>query len=107
MSPRILIVDDDPTPRRLLEILVNRFGYSAETVASGAAALERIAAPQEPRVDLIILDLVMPELDGMGVLAQMRADNLKTPVIAMTGHGAIETVTAAMRAGAIDFVLKP
>lgn len=107
MSPRILIIDDDPTPRRLLEILVNRFGYAAETAASGAAALERMSTVQAPSVDLVILDLVMPDLDGMAVLARMRADGVTIPVIVMTNHGSIEAVTAAMRAGAIDFVLKP
>lgn len=107
MSPRILIVDDDPTPRRMLEILVNRFGYAAETVAGGAAALERIADPQEPPVDLMILDLAMPDPDGLAVLAQMRAENITLPVIAMTGHGQVQQASAAMRAGAVDFVLKP
>ena len=72
MSPRILIVDDDPAQRRLLEILVHRFGYAAETAAGGALALDRIAAPLEPPVDLMLLDLVMPGIDGMAVLQRMR-----------------------------------
>jgi DNA-binding NtrC family response regulator len=107
MSPKILIVDDDPVQCRLLEVLVHRFGYSVETAASGAAALERIADPLAPRVDLMILGLVMPGLDGMAVLSRMRGAPFAVPVIVETTHGSVEAAVAALRAGAIDFVLKP
>ena len=107
MSPTILIVDDDPVQRRLLEALVRRFGYAAETVDSGDAALARLAAANETPVDLLILDLVMPDLDGMGVLTRLREQNRRVPTIVQTAHGSIEAVISAMRAGALDFVVKP
>ena len=105
MSCTVLIVDDDPVQRRLLEALVRRFGYAAETAESGEQALARIE--REPQVDLMILDLVMPDLDGMGVLTRMRDSGRAIPVIVQTAHGSIEAVISAMRAGAIDFVVKP
>ncbi len=107
MSPTILIVDDDPVQRRLLEALVRRFGYAAETADSGDAALKRLAAANETAVDLLILDLVMPDLDGMGVLTRLREQGRKVPTIVQTAHGSIEAVISAMRAGALDFVVKP
>ena len=107
MSPLILIADDDPVQRRLLEAVVNRFGYGAETVADGEAALARLEAPGAPAISVLILDLVMPELDGMAVLERMRARGIHVPAIVQTGHGSIETVISAMRAGAHDFVVKP
>lgn len=107
MSPRILIVDDDPVQRRLLETLIHRLGYAAETLDGGAAALARMQATGEPPIDLLILDLVMPDLDGMAVLGRMREKNWTIPTIAQTANGSIEAVISAMRAGAIDFVVKP
>ena len=107
MTATVLIADDDPVQRRLLETMVRRFGYHAETVENGDAALARIERPDATAVDLLVLDLVMPELDGMGVLARLRERGLSVPVIVQTGHGSIETVISAMRAGAHDFVVKP
>jgi DNA-binding NtrC family response regulator len=107
MTARILIVDDDPVQRRLLEAMARRFGYEAETLEGGEAALARIAASDQPPVQLLILDLVMPDLDGMGVLGRLRAQGSTLPVIVQTAHGSIETVISAMRAGAVDFVVKP
>jgi DNA-binding NtrC family response regulator len=107
MSCLVLIVDDDPVQRRLLETLVRRFGYETEAVESGAAALARLESSAGPEIDLLILDLVMPDLDGMTVLERMRGLKRSIPVIVQTAHGSIETVISAMRAGAIDFVVKP
>ncbi len=106
MTPTILIADDDPVQRRLLEAMVRRFGYEAETVEGGEEALARLARPGAP-IALLVLDLVMPDLDGMGVLTRMRDRKMTTPVIVQTAHGSIEAVISAMRAGARDFVVKP
>ncbi len=87
--------------------MTKRFGYDVETVESGEAALTRIQAPDRPPVNLVILDLVMPDLDGMGVLERLRQRDIAVPAIVQTAHGSIEAVISAMRAGAIDFVVKP
>jgi DNA-binding NtrC family response regulator len=107
MTSTILITDDDPVQRRLLEAAVRRFGYEAETAEGGEQALARLTRAGAPPVDLLILDLVMPDLDGMGVLTRMRDLKVNIPVIVQTANGSIETVISAMRAGANDFVVKP
>jgi DNA-binding NtrC family response regulator len=107
MAALILVVDDDPIQRRLLEAMARRFGYDVETLDSGEAALTRLVAADRPPVNLVILDLVMPDLDGMGVLERMRQRDIAAPAIVQTAHGSIEAVISAMRAGAIDFVVKP
>jgi DNA-binding NtrC family response regulator len=107
MNSTILIADDDPVQRRLLEAMVRRFGYEAETVESGEQALDRLQAQGLPAVSLLVLDLVMPDLDGMAVLTRMRQRDINVPVIVQTAHGSIEAVVSAMRAGAVDFVVKP
>jgi DNA-binding NtrC family response regulator len=106
MSVPILIVDDDPVQRRLLTAAVERFGYSPVTVGDGAEALARLSTP-ESDFGLVILDLMMPGVDGMAVLARLRELERPVPVIVQTAHGGIDTVVNAMRAGATDFVVKP
>jgi DNA-binding NtrC family response regulator len=107
MPELILIVDDDPVQRRLLEAMARRFGYDVMTADGGDAAVAILTGPDGGRVGGVILDLVMPNLDGYGVLARMRDMGLGIPVIVQTAHGGIDTVVAAMRAGAQDFVVKP
>ena len=107
MAETILIVDDDPVQRRLLEAMARRFGYEALTAEGGDAAMALLANAQASRIDCVILDLVMPDLDGLGVLAKMREQGLRIPVIVQTAHGGIDNVVSAMRAGAVDFVVKP
>lgn len=106
MAERILIADDDPVQRRLVENMVARFGYETVTVESGEAALAALTAP-DAAIDGVILDLVMPDLDGLGVLAKLRERDNRVPVIVQTAHGGIDNVVSAMRAGAVDFVVKP
>jgi DNA-binding NtrC family response regulator len=107
MPEVVLIVDDDPVQRRLIENMVQRFGYEAWTADGGDAAAELLCGSRGAQVDCVILDLVMPDLDGMGVLARMREAGRATPVIVQTAHGGIDNVVSAMRAGATDFVVKP
>ena len=107
MTATILIVDDDPVQRRLLEAMVRRFGYETEVVDGGAAALARLEAPDGRAIDLLIVDLLMPEVDGLKVLAHLRERKIGVPAIVQTAHGTIDTVISAMRAGAVDFVVKP
>src|SRR5882757_8279080 len=107
MAELVLIVDDDPVQRRLLENMASRFGYEVMIADGGDAAVAAFTGPDAARIDCMILDLVMPDLDGYGVLARMRDAGLCIPVIVQTAHGGIDTVVSAMRAGASDFVVKP
>jgi DNA-binding NtrC family response regulator len=107
MPQTILIVDDDPVQRRLLEAMVTRFGYEALVAEGGDSALALLTDADASRIDGVILDLVMPDLDGLGMLAKMREHGLRIPVIVQTAHGGIDNVVSAMRAGAADFVVKP
>lgn len=107
MTTTILVVDDDPVQRRLLEAMVRRFGYDTRIAEGGDQALAMLAGPDAEAIHLVVLDLVMPDLDGMGVLARMRESGIEKPVIVQTAHSSIETVVSAMRAGAADFVVKP
>jgi len=107
MAETILIVDDDPVTRRLLEGMVTRFGYGAMVADGGDAAVRLLTSEDAPRIDAVVLDLVMPDLDGMGVLARLREAGIAVPVVVQTAHGGIDNVVSAMRAGASDFVVKP
>jgi DNA-binding NtrC family response regulator len=106
MSEVVLIVDDDPVQRRLLETTIQRYGYQTIVADGGDAAVKLFTRP-DTRIDAVVLDLVMPDLDGLGVLAFMREASLNIPVIVQTAHGGIDNVVSAMRAGATDFVVKP
>ena len=107
MAASILIADDDAVQRRLVENMVQKCGYETIVVDSGDAAIATLTAPDAPVIDAVVLDLVMPGLDGMGVLAKIREAGLNIPVIVQTAHGGIDNVVSAMRAGAQDFVVKP
>jgi DNA-binding NtrC family response regulator len=107
MAASILIADDDAVARRLVENMVQKCGYETIVVDSGDAAIAMLTAPDAPVIDGVLLDLVMPGLDGMGVLAKIREAGLNIPVVVQTAHGGIDNVVSAMRAGAQDFVVKP
>lgn len=104
MKINILIVDDDPVQRRLLEATIEKFGYISKSAESGQEALNLLS---EHNFALMILDLVMPDLDGMAVLERLRQSGSNIPVIVQTSQGGIDTVVSAMRAGAFDFAVKP
>jgi DNA-binding NtrC family response regulator len=103
----ILVVDDDPVQCRLVEGMLQKLGYEIQSVDNGDTAVALLTAPDGRRFDAVILDLVMPNLDGLGVLAKLRQAAINVPVIVQTAHGGIDNVVSAMRAGAVDFVVKP
>lgn len=107
MGQLILIVDDDPTQRRLLESLATRFGYRTIQAEGGNEALEILDGPRGIEISLVLLDLVMPEMGGIDVLEQLKPKRPSLPVIVLTAQGGIDTVVGAMRAGADDFIVKP
>ena len=102
---RVLIVDDDPVQLRLTSEVANRAGFAAVTASGGRQALELLRA--DPRIGVMVLDLVMPDLDGMAVLETMRRDGMSTPVIVQTAHSSLETVVSAMHQGAFVYFVKP
>lgn len=103
----VLIVDDDPVQRRLAEAAIARVGYRPVCAEGGAAALAVMQAPGEGDIAAVVLDLMMPGMDGLEVMAQMRRLGLDIPVVVQTARGSIDTAVKAMRAGAFDFVVKP
>jgi DNA-binding NtrC family response regulator len=107
MSKRVLIVDDDPAQRRILEETIKRLGFETKTCGSGDQALQILESEDHGGVALVLLDLVMPGIDGMGVLDRVAAKPGMPPIIVQTAHGSIDTAIGAMRAGAVDFVIKP
>src|SRR3974390_1103929 len=96
----ILIVDDDPVQCRLLEGMLQKLGYETITRDNGDAALSLLRSGGGEHIDCVVLDLVMPNLDGLGVLAGLRQAAIDVPVIVQTAHGGIDNVVTAMRAGA-------
>jgi DNA-binding NtrC family response regulator len=107
MAQTILIVDDDPVQRRLLEAAITRSGMNVVTAPGGQPALDLINGPRGEQIVLMLLDLVMPDMDGLTVLAKLRATHPELPVIVLTAKGGIDSAVEAMRAGASDFLVKP
>src|SRR5580658_8581412 len=105
MNKTVLVVDDDPTQRRLSQAVLEREGFRVIHADSGRAALDHLGSGAP--ADVVLLDLNMPGLSGQETLADMRGRGFTQPVIVVTATGGIDTVVAAMRAGACDFVVKP
>ena len=104
MAHRVLIADDLEASRKGLAALVATWGYEVEEAADGQEALAK-AADSNPAV--VITDLVMPKLDGLGLLKAVQAELPFTMVIIITGHGTIETAVGATKDGAYDYLTKP
>ena len=107
MAHRILIVEDEPAQRRILDETIKRFGFETVVAESGDMGLEKLTGQSGATIGLIVLDLMMPGMDGLEFLERMAAIRGDVPVIVQTAQGSIETVVKAMRAGADDFVVKP
>ncbi|WP_309645473.1 sigma-54 dependent transcriptional regulator [Phenylobacterium sp.] len=105
MTKTVLVVDDDPTQRRLIQSVLERDGFAVAHAESGEAAIARLQSGAA--ADIVLLDLVMPGLSGQDTLKEMRARSFSTPVIVVTATGGIDTVVQAMQAGACDFFIKP
>ena len=101
---RILVVDDEPSNRRTLEVLLRREGHTVESVSNG---LEAMSALQGVRADVIITDLRMPVMDGMELLEKVHELHPDTHVIMATAFGTIDVAVEAMKLGAWDFLTKP
>jgi len=101
---RVLIVDDDPASRRLVEVRLRPLGCDVATAGNGEQGL---AAIRKDPPNLVILDLQMPKMGGIEVLRALRKEGIGVPAIVITAHGSIETAVEAMKEGAYDFITKP
>jgi two-component system response regulator FixJ len=100
----VYIVDDDAAVRRSTALLLRTHGYIAESYSSGMVFLD---AARAMRPGCVLLDVRMPEIDGIAVLERLGLMDFSNPVIVMTAHGDIGTAVAAMRKGALNFIEKP
>ena len=101
----ILIVDDEVGMRTVLERYTSELGYQAGVASSGAEALEHLKS--EAPVDILLSDIMMPELDGIELLKHAKAMDEDIEVVLFTGYASLETALEAIRHGAFDFILKP
>jgi DNA-binding NtrC family response regulator len=101
---KILAVDDDPISLQIIGTLLKRFGFDVVTASGGVVALELI---KNREFDLVISDLMMPDMDGISLLGEIRKLNMNIPFIVMTACGSINSAVDAMRKGAFDYLEKP
>ena len=104
MPALVLVVDDERNIQLTLSRALSMAGYAVETAEGGREALEKIAALP---VDVVVMDVRMPDLDGLAVLEKARETRPDLPVLIMSGHGSIETVRSAFKLGAFDYLEKP
>ena len=104
LRKRILVVDDEDKMRRLLELALIGLGHLVVKAGDGEEALERCA---EAPFDLVLTDLRMPRLDGLGLLRRLRERGDTTPVVVLTAHGSVESAVEAMKLGAVDYLIRP
>ena len=102
---RIMVVDDEPAVRESLRRALSLEGYDVELAADGAEALEAIGERSDP--DVILLDVLMPRIDGLEVARRLRAKGLRTPILMLTARDEIHDRVAGLDAGADDYVVKP
>jgi two-component system, LuxR family, response regulator FixJ len=100
----VYVVDDDDAVRRSTSFMLKTSGYKVETYISGVAFLKD-ARHAEP--GCVLLDVRMPEMDGLAVQKELKTRGIDLPVIVMTGHGDVSVAVEAMKAGAVDFIEKP
>ena len=103
-AKKVLVVDDEATVRYLLTHVLTHAGYLVEVATDGLMALERIRASPP---DLVVLDLMMPGLDGWGVLEKLKPRPSRPPVLVVSAHGDSETPQRAAAAGAAGYMTKP
>lgn len=101
---RILIVDDEDNVRRMLSTAFALQGFETHCANNGRTALHLFA---DIHPDVVLMDIRMPEMDGIKALKEMRSNETRTPVILMTAYAEVETAVEALRCGAFDYVIKP
>ncbi len=101
---RVLVIDDDPGLAEVIELLLEREGYAAERAATVKAGLERTSAVD---FDLVITDLKLPDGTGLDAIRRIRGIHPELPMIMITSYSSMESAIAALRAGAVDYIIKP
>lgn len=99
----ILIAEDEPAVARSLKLKLEHEGYAVTAVGDGQAA---VAAVRAQTFDLILLDLIMPVLDGWGALTQLKAQNCKSPIVVASNLSQDSDIAKAKELGAVDFLVK-
>jgi len=99
-----LVIDDDESIRRVIEFNLQEDGYRVITAGNGAEGLDAV---RSNRLDVVVTDVRMPEMDGMEFLARLKAMSPDVPVVLLTAHGTIDAAVEAMKLGAFDFLTKP
>ena len=100
----VLVVDDDPGHRGMLEALLSRWGLAVTSAPDGKEAVERV---RERPFDMVLMDIRMPDMDGITALKEIRKYNPAVPVVLMTAYSAVESAVEAMKSGAVDYLIKP
>src|SRR4051812_9777074 len=103
-TPTVFVVDDDVSVRESLDLLIRSAGWHAETFAS---AQEFLARPRALAPSCLVLDVSLPDLDGLEVQRRVAADWVGMPIMFITGHGNVPMTVRAMKAGAVEFLTKP
>lgn len=103
-TPVVFVVDDDVSVRESLEALIRDAGWQAETFASAEEFLSR---PRVPGPSCLVLDVGLPDLNGLDLQQRVAADRPDMPIIFITGHGEVPMTVRAMKAGAVEFLTKP
>ncbi|MFE6490197.1 response regulator [Streptomyces sp. NPDC057575] len=105
--PHVLLIEDDASVRDGMELVLRRHGYGVETAATGEQALALLAGERGARVELAVLDLMLPGMDGFEVCRRIRARSAVLPVIMLTARGDDQDIVTGLEAGADDYVVKP
>ena len=104
IAPVVFVVDDDVSVRESLELLIRSAGWDVEVFAS---AQEFLAHPRASAASCLILDVNLPDLNGLDLQERIAAGQIEMPIIFITGHGDVPTTVRAMKAGAVEFLTKP
>ncbi|MEU9848766.1 response regulator transcription factor [Streptomyces sp. NPDC047985] len=105
--PHVLLIEDDMSVRDGMELVLRRHGYGVDTAATGEQALDLLAGEQGARIELAVLDLMLPGMDGFEVCRRIRARSATLPVIMLTARGDDSDIVTGLEAGADDYVVKP
>jgi FixJ family two-component response regulator len=106
-TPVVFVVDDDVSVRESLELLIGTAGWRAETFASAQEYLESLARPRARAPGCLVLDVSLPDLNGLELQRRLNGGRARLPIIFITGYGDVPTTVKAMKAGAIEFLTKP